>query len=107
MWLALAVCSIFVYECVLHRHGEERREIMHQLAGKPLVAYTSFCALRLIREYESRETKEVFESMAIEQASQVHLLSIHQLAPNINRLLCRWGFSATWYVLIDAMIVNL
>ena len=34
VWLGLAVCSIFVYECVLHRHGEERRAIMHQLAGK-------------------------------------------------------------------------
>ena len=107
VWLALAVCSIIVYEYVLHRHGVERREIMHQLAGKYLVACNSFCALRLIREYEYRETKEVFESMAIEQASQVHLLLIHQLAPEIHRLLCRWGFSATWYVLIDAMIINL
>jgi len=65
------------------------------------------CTLRLMREYESRETKEVFESMAIGQASQVYLLSIHQLAPEIHRLLCRWGFSATWYVLTEAMIINL
>jgi len=42
VWLGLAVCSTFVYKCVLHRHGEERREIMHQLAGKYLVACTSF-----------------------------------------------------------------
>jgi uncharacterized membrane protein YecN with MAPEG domain len=107
VWLGLVVCSIFIYECVLHRHGVERREIMHQLAGKYPVACNSFCALRLMREYESRETKEVFESMAIEQASQVHLLLIYQLAPEIHDLLCRWGFSATWYVLTDAMIVNL
>ena len=106
-WLRLAVCSIFIYECMLHQHGEEQREIMHQLVGKYLVACNSFCALRLMREYESRETKEVFESMAIEQVSQVHLLLIHQLAPEIHCLLCRWGFSATWYVLTNAMIINL
>ncbi|KIL60808.1 hypothetical protein M378DRAFT_908676 [Amanita muscaria Koide BX008] len=34
VWLGLAICSAFVYECVLHRHGEQRRRIMHQLAGK-------------------------------------------------------------------------
>ena len=34
VWLELAVCSVFVYECVLHRHSEQRREIMHQLAGQ-------------------------------------------------------------------------
>jgi hypothetical protein len=46
--------------------------------------------------------------MAIEQASQVlYLLSIHQFVPEIYRSLsCRWAFSATWYVLTDAMIVQ-
>jgi hypothetical protein len=38
VWLGLAICSVFVYECVLHRHAEQRREIMHQLAGKKFVA---------------------------------------------------------------------
>jgi hypothetical protein len=42
VWLGLAVCSTFVYECVLHRHGEERRQIMHQLAGKYPVAFVHF-----------------------------------------------------------------
>ena len=34
VWLGLVVCSIFLYEAVLHRHREQRREIMHQLAGQ-------------------------------------------------------------------------
>ena len=48
VWLALIVCSTFVYECVLHRRGEERREIMHQSAGKYPVACNSFCTLWLM-----------------------------------------------------------
>ena len=38
VWLGLAICSVFVYECVLHHHTEQRREIMHQLAGKHFIA---------------------------------------------------------------------
>ena len=45
--------------------------------------------------------------MAVEQASQVYLFSIHQfrVAPEIP-LCTRWGFSATWYVLTDTMNVQ-
>jgi hypothetical protein len=38
VWIGLAICSVFVYECVLHRHTEQRCKIMHQLAGKQFVA---------------------------------------------------------------------
>ncbi|KAF9525178.1 hypothetical protein CPB83DRAFT_558952 [Crepidotus variabilis] len=33
-WFALGVCSLVVYECVISRHAEERREVMHELSGK-------------------------------------------------------------------------
>ena len=52
VWLELAVCSAFVYECVLHRHSGQRREIMHQLAGQAVCGFAS--AHGLIRGNESR-----------------------------------------------------
>ena len=52
VWLELVVCSVFVYECVLHRHNGQRREIMHQLAGQAVCGFAS--AHGLIRGNESR-----------------------------------------------------
>ncbi|KDR67724.1 hypothetical protein GALMADRAFT_1074994 [Galerina marginata CBS 339.88] len=40
-WFGQAACSLFIYECVLHRHGQERREIMHQLAGTRKKSFTA------------------------------------------------------------------
>lgn len=54
VWIGLAICSVFVYECVLHRHAEQRRKIMHQLAGKQIVACNSFYTHWLMRANETR-----------------------------------------------------
>ena len=36
-WLGLAIFSVLIYECVLHRRGQQRRGVMHQLAGEQFV----------------------------------------------------------------------
>ncbi|KAG6825380.1 hypothetical protein H0H92_003918, partial [Tricholoma furcatifolium] len=41
-WIPLAISSILIYECVLLRHPEERREIMHQLSGTRKKAFRSW-----------------------------------------------------------------